>query len=215
MLDASLATISYLRAQRVCPCFAVTLSACGRGVFSGDSRAPLLAFRNHLFFKLSLPVGGLYDFFLPLSLSCSPFHTPSLFWPGSSLLGISESSRFPGPGPGAGGGSFSRHPRLCLPGPQGSAPPPAAPSRAPPQHWFGANVWAAMALARLEKGIISVSLHSSQPNSQNGKWPGRWEGLPTPSSCGRGREGGLGKAVRKEGGQGHHTHTHTHTTALL
>ena len=119
-------------------------------------------------------------FSLPLSLSCSSYPAPNLFWPGSAPLGGSASLSFLIRSPGAGRGNFSGLPGLCLPGPQGSAPPPAAPSRAPPQHWFGANVWAAVALARLEKGIISVSLHSSQTNSQNGKWPGRWGGPPHP-----------------------------------
>ena len=58
-LSASLATISYLRGQWVCPHFAETLSACGRGVFSGDIRDPFLPSRHGLFFKLSLPAGNL------------------------------------------------------------------------------------------------------------------------------------------------------------
>lgn len=91
---------------------------------------------------------------------------------------------------------FLHTPSLCLSGPQGSVPPLAAPSQAPPQNWFHASVWAASALATLEKGIISVSCIVLNPIPKMGSGLG---GPPCPHCCGGGRKGELARAGKKEG----------------
>lgn len=162
----------------------------GRGrALSGYQRS-LLGFQKWSIFQAAFAGGPLRclscSFFLHLAPRSPPPPPPPPFsglaalqWKLLSLRGSWC------PALGLGEEVFCRHPGLCLPGPQGSALPPAAPSTAPPQHWFRANVWAAMVLARLEKGIISVSLHSSQPNSQNGKWPRRASQPPCSRGGGR------------------------------
>ena len=114
-------------------------------------------------------------------------HAPNIFWPGRSPVEAAPSYMFPVPSsPGTQSEQVSLQTPRSLPAwAPGLSPAPSHPTPTPPQHWFCASVWAEMVLARLEKGIISVSLHSSQPNSQNGKWPRRASQPPAP-----GKEGG-------------------------
>lgn len=97
----------------------------------GASRDLFLASRNGLFFKLSLPYGALVmSFFLFLSSSCSPCHMPRTFsglaGPQWKLLRLT-CSRYPAHPVPRVSKFLCRHPGLCLPGPQGSALPPATP----------------------------------------------------------------------------------------
>lgn len=189
------------------------LPIAGGHVLSGHQRS-LLGFQKWSIFQAVVAGGPLSrlscSFFLHLAPQ-SPPPPPTfsgLAAPQWKLLILRGSWC---PALGLGEEVFCRHPGLCLPGPQGSALPPAAPSTAPPQHWFCANVWAAMVLARLEKGIISVSLHSSQPNSQNGKWPRRASQPPAS-----GEEGGRENLAEPEERRGpnlrlHTPHPQTHT----
>lgn len=105
-------------------------------------------------------------------------------------------------------------PGLCLSGPR-TQPRPSCPLSGPSQHWFCASVQAAAGLARLEKGIISVSCIVLSLIPKMGNRPGRASQPPLQQREERGslhswEEGGaqVSGTAPKTGG---HTRVQAHT----